>query len=114
MQAAIDETDRKREKQLKYNEKHGITPAQIKKSVEAIHGQTSVVDRKEKVYADPVQTDIAADPVVQYMTKDQLKKAINQSRKLMEKAAKELNFPEAAKYRDEMYALEKIFKEKYL
>ncbi|TVR42631.1 MAG: excinuclease ABC subunit UvrB [Bacteroidia bacterium] len=114
MQAAIDETDRKREKQLKYNEKHGITPAQIKKSVEAIHGQTSVVDRKERVYADPGPADIAADPVVQYMTRDQLKKSMNQSRKLMEKAARELNFPEAAKYRDEMYALEKIFKEKFL
>ncbi len=116
MQAAIDETNRKREKQLTYNEKHNITPAQIQKSVEAIHGQTAVVDKQtqEKAYAGPQQTNIAADPVVQYMSKDQLKKAINESRKKMEKAAKELDFLEAAKHRDDMYALEKIFEERFL
>ena len=116
MQAAIDETNRKREKQLQYNAKHNITPAQIKKSVEAIHGQTSVMDRhnKTKAYVEKEQTTIAADPVVQYMGKDQLRKAINQSRKMMEKAAKELNFIEAAKHRDDMYALENIFKEKFM
>ncbi|MFO7872971.1 MAG: excinuclease ABC subunit UvrB [Bacteroidales bacterium] len=116
MQAAIDETNRKREKQLRYNEKHNITPAQIQKSVEAIHGQTAVVDKQtqEKAYAGPQQTNIAADPVVQYMSKDQLKKAINESRKKMEKAAKELDFLEAAKHRDDMYALEKIFEERFL
>ncbi len=115
MQAAIDETNRKREKQLKYNEEHNITPAQIMKSVEAIHGQTIVIDRQSntKAYAGQEKTDIAADPVVQYMGKDQLRKVINQSRRLMEKAAKELNFAEAARYRDEMYALEKIFNEKF-
>lgn len=116
MQAAIDETNRKREKQLRYNEKHNITPAQIQKSVEAIHGQTAVVDKQtqEKAYAGPQQTNIAADPVVQYMSKDQLKKAINESRKKMEKAAKELDFLEAAKHRDDMYALEKLFEERFL
>ncbi|MDR4987351.1 MAG: excinuclease ABC subunit UvrB [Bacteroidales bacterium] len=116
MQAAIDETNRKREKQLKYNEEHNITPAQIMKSVEAIHGQTSVVDRpgKPKVYREKEFVDIAADPVVQYMSRDQLRKAINQSRRQMEKAAKELDFIEAARYRDEMYALEKVFKEKFM
>ncbi len=116
MQAAIDETDRKREKQLKYNEEHNITPAQIMKSVEAIHGQTSVVDRqgKTKPYVEYDHAEIAADPVVQYMTKDQLRKSINKSRKLMEKAAKELDFIEAARHRDEMYALEKVFKEKFM
>ncbi len=116
MQAAIDETDRKREKQLKYNAENNITPAQIMKSVEAIHGQTVVVDRqkKTKAYIGQETTDIAADPVIQYMGKEQLKKAINQSRRLMEKAAKALDFNEAAHYRDEMYALEKIFNEKFL
>ncbi len=114
MQAAIDETNRKREKQLRYNEEHNITPAQIKKSIEAIHGQTSVVDRSGKTYSESQQIDIAADPVVQYMTKDQLRKAINQSRRLMEKAAKSLEFVEAAKYRDDMYALDKLFNEKFM
>lgn len=116
MQAAIDETRRKREKQLHYNKKHNITPAQIMKSVEAIHGQTTVADQKTRtgVYAGQQKADLAADPVIQYMGRDQMKKAINQSRRLMEKAAKELDFVGAAKHRDDMYALEKIFKERFL
>ena len=116
MQAAIDETNRKREKQLAYNAKHNITPAQIQKSIEAIHGQTSVVDRhsKTKAYVGTEEANIAADPVVQYMNKDQLRKAINQSRRMMEKAAKELDFIQAAKHRDDMYALEQLFKEKFM
>lgn len=116
MQAAIDETNRKREKQLQYNEKHHITPAQIQKSVEAIHGQTTVVDKKgeKKVYAETESASLAADPVVQYMDKDQLRKAINRTRKQMEKAAKELDFMEAAAYRDELYALEKVFNERFM
>ncbi len=116
MQAAIDETNRKREKQLKYNELNNITPAQIKKSVEAIHGQTAVVDAqgKTKAYAGKHTLEVAADPVTQYMNKEQLQKAIRQSKRQMEKAAKELDFLEAAHHRDDMYALEKLFKEKYL
>ncbi len=116
MQAAMDETNRKREKQLEYNAKHNITPAQIQKSIEAIHGQTSVVDRHSttKAYVEKEETGIAADPVVQYMNKEQLRKAINQSRRMMEKAAKELDFIQAAKYRDDMYALEQLFKEKFM
>ena len=116
MQAAIDETNRKREKQLKYNEENNITPAQIKKSVEAIHGQTVVVDAqgKTKAYAGKETLDVAADPVVQYMSKEQLQKAIRDSKRQMDKAAKELDFIEAARHRDDMYALEKMFKEKYL
>ncbi len=116
MQAAIDETNRKREKQQKYNETHQITPAQIRKSVEAIHGQTTVVDRQsgKKAYAEAESTSLAADPVVQYMDKDQLRKAINRTRKQMEKAAKELDFMEAAANRDELYALEKVFNERFM
>ncbi len=116
MQAAIDETNRKREKQQKYNEANQIPPAQIRKSVEAIHGQTTVVDRQsgKKAYAEAESTSLAADPVVQYMDKDQLRKAINRTRKQMEKAAKELDFMEAAAHRDELYALEKVFNERFM
>ncbi|MFW5687322.1 MAG: helicase-related protein, partial [Bacteroidota bacterium] len=117
MQRTIDETNRKREKQLKYNEENNITPEQIKKSVEAIHGQTSVADTRIKAsqaYVENQEVDIAADPVVQYMNKEQLQKAMNNTRRKMEKAAKELDFIEAARLRDEMFALEKIFKEKFL
>ncbi len=117
MQRTIDETDRKREKQLKYNELNNITPEQIKKSVEAIHGQTSVADTRAKVsqaYIEKEEVDIAADPVIQYMSKEQLQKAMNNTRRQMEKAAKSLDFVEAAKLRDEMFALEKVFKEKFM
>ncbi|TVQ14714.1 MAG: excinuclease ABC subunit UvrB [Bacteroidetes bacterium] len=117
MQRTIDETDRKREKQLKYNELNNITPEQIKKSVEAIHGQTSVADTRAKVsqaYIEKEEVDIAADPVIQYMNKEQLQKAMNNTRRQMEKAAKSLDFVEAAKLRDEMFALEKVFKGKFM
>jgi len=116
MQRTIDETNRKREKQLKYNQENNITPEQIKKSVEAIHGQTSVADTRMKASQAYVEADtvsIAADPVVQYMSKEQLQKAMNNTRRQMEKAAKALDFIEAAKLRDEMFALESLFKEKF-
>ena len=116
MQVTIDETNRKREKQLLYNQKNNITPAQIRKSVEAIHGQTSVAGMgaaARKVYMEKETTDIAADPVVAYMGSEQLQKAINRTRKEMEKAAKALDFFEAAKYRDELFALEKLLNEKF-
>ena len=117
MQRTIDETDRKREKQLKYNQENNITPEQIRKSVEAIHGQTSVADTRSKLvnaYIEQEQVDIAADPVVQYMSKEQLQKAMNNTRRQMEKAAKALDFLEAARLRDELFSLEKLFKEKHL
>ena len=117
MQRTIDETDRKREKQLKYNQENNITPEQIRKSVEAIHGQTSVADSRAKVvnaYIEQEQVDIAADPVVQYMSKEQLQKAMNNSRRQMEKAAKSLDFLEAARLRDELFSLEKLYKDKHL
>ncbi len=117
MQRTIDATDRKREKQLQYNQENNITPEQIKKSVEAIHGQTSVADSRIKAsqaYVEQENVDIAADPVVQYMSKEQLQKAMNNSRRQMEKAAKTLDFVEAARLRDELFALEKLFKEKHL
>ncbi len=117
MQRTIDETTRKREKQLKYNEENNITPAQIKKSVEAIHRQTSVADSRSHIaraYVEKEEVSIAADPVIQYMTKEQLQKAMNNTRRQMEKAAKALDFIEAAKFRDEYFSLEKLFKEKFM
>ncbi len=117
MRKTIEETDRKREKQLRYNEENNITPEQIRRSVESIHGQTSVADTRTKAsnaYIEKENVDIAADPVVQYMSKEQIQKAMNKTRKEMEKAARNLDFIEAARLRDELFALEKIFKEKYV
>ncbi|NBC81929.1 MAG: excinuclease ABC subunit UvrB [Bacteroidetes bacterium] len=111
MQRTIDETNRRREKQLSYNQDHDITPTPIIKSTQSI-----MAGMKEKYadnyYTEPQEVDIAADPVVQYMSKDNLLKTIDATQKKMEKAAKDLNFIEAAKYRDELYALKKQLKGK--
>jgi excinuclease ABC subunit B len=108
MQMAIDETKRRRSLQMAYNEEHGITPKTVIKSRDKIMGQTKVADSKKnaKVYAEPMpgETAIAADPVVQYLGKEKLEKLIAQTQKQMEKAAKELNFMEAARLRDEWMA----------
>ncbi|MDD3742046.1 MAG: excinuclease ABC subunit UvrB [Lentimicrobiaceae bacterium] len=111
MQRTIDETNRRREKQVHYNEKHNITPTQIVKSLHAIMGQSSIVDQNsgKKAYIGTDTPAMAADPVVKYMSKEQLQKSIQQTRKAMEKAAKELNFIEAAALRDEMYALQELY-----
>jgi len=112
MQRTIDETDRRREKQLKYNQKHNITPRQIKKAKTSILGSDGAMGTREKVYFNDEVPSIAADPVVQYMNEDALIKAIEKTKKTMKKAAKELDFIEAARLRDEMYELEKLLKEK--
>jgi len=112
MQRTIDETGRRREKQLLYNHKHNITPTPIKKSIESIMGQTAVADAKkieQKTYVENESTSIAADPVVRYMSKDQLQKAIIKHKKSIEKVAKELDFIEASRLRDELYELQKIY-----
>jgi len=109
MQKTIDETDRKRAKQLKYNEVNNITPRTMKKSVESIMGQTTIAAGKGKqarAYSENMEISVAADPVVQYMTKDQLEKAITKTRKKMGDAVKELDFIEAAHLRDELFGLE--------
>lgn len=115
MQAAIDETKRRRALQMAYNEEHGITPKTVIKSRDKIMGQTKVADSKKnaKVYAEPMpgEMEIAADPVVQYLSKDKLEKLIAQTQKQMEKAAKELNFMEAARLRDEWQAQKKRLEE---
>ncbi|MBP6649750.1 MAG: excinuclease ABC subunit UvrB [Bacteroidia bacterium] len=111
MQKTIDETHRRREKQIKYNEEHGLSPQQIVKSIESIMGQTKVADSKHieaNAYVEGGHLSIAADPVVKYMKSEDLKKLIAQTRKSMEKAARDLDFIEAARLRDEMYELEKL------
>ncbi|MBW6489704.1 MAG: excinuclease ABC subunit UvrB [Lentimicrobium sp.] len=111
MQRTIDETSRRREKQVAYNIKHNITPRQITKSMGAIIGQTSIADGGKKPYIEQTELNMAADPVVKYMTPDQLGKVLSQTRKAMEKAAKELDFIEAARLRDEMFVLQEMLKE---
>jgi excinuclease ABC subunit B len=105
MRLAIDETKRRRSHQIAYNEAHGITPTTIIRSKDKIMGQTKVADNKRnpKTYEDTINAEslVAADPIVQYLSKDKLEKLIIQTQKMMEKAAKELNFMEAARLRDE-------------
>jgi excinuclease ABC subunit B len=115
MQLAIDETDRRRAKQLEYNQKHGITPTTVLKSKEAILAQTKIVDSKRSTrnyYVENEEVTLAADPVVAYLSKDDLTKLADRTRKAMEKAAKELEFMEAAKLRDEYQAIQKLIEDK--
>jgi excinuclease ABC subunit B len=112
MQLAMDETNRRRAIQKAYNDEHGITPKTVFKSRESILGQTVAVDSKktsqQKYYAGIEETSVAADPVVQYMDKPALDKMIAATKKKMEKAAKDLDFIEAARLRDEWQELQKL------
>ena len=113
MQRTIDETNRRREKQVAYNTLHNITPTTVNKSIDQIMKQTSVLDIKgfdeSKPYAimGDAQLNTAAEEQVSYKTIPQMEKAIAQTKKLMERAAKDLNFMEAATLRDEMFRLQK-------
>ena len=118
MQKTIDETNRRREKQLAYNEANGIVPKQIKKAFSnALLGAGADKDEAKsnapKAYIEPEKISIAADPVVQYMSKPQMEKAIERVRKQMQEAAKKLEFIEAAQYRDELLRLEDMMKERW-
>lgn len=107
MRVTIDETNRRREKQLAYNIEHDITPQQIVKSNHSILAGAQAKAKNEYGYVEPEGIDIAADPVVKYMTVADLDDAIENAKQRMEDAAKALNFIDAAQYRDEMYALQK-------
>jgi excinuclease ABC subunit B len=116
MQKTIDETNRRRAIQLEYNQKNNITPTPIVKSREAIIKQANVAGRKveapkEYGYGE-VQNNIAADPVIRYMNADALQKTIDNVKKQMQQAAKDMDFMEAARLRDEMFALEELLKKK--
>jgi excinuclease ABC subunit B len=112
MQQTIKETNRRREKQLKYNESMGITPAQIIKKTGAILSGLSRKGVSVKAYVEPDRPDLAADPVVKYMNREALEKAVEKTRKNMEKAASELDFIEAARFRDELTELQKLLSSK--
>jgi excinuclease ABC subunit B len=111
MQRSIDETKRRRRIQNEYNEAHGITPETILKSKESIMQQTQVADSKKSVkkyYVEDEHASLAADPVVSYMSKTDLDKLITKNHKAMEKAAKDLDFLEAARLRDEILELKQL------
>lgn len=115
MKQTIDETQRRRQKQIEYNFKHGITPKQAGKKMllQPNSGVEVTVDGKlVKAYIEPEEISYAADPVTQYMSAEELKKQITKLKTAMLRASKEMDFMEAARLRDEMYGLEKLLADK--
>ncbi len=111
MKRMMDETNRRREKQIAYNTKNNIVPTQIVKSTRDILGQTSVADGNKPLpvpYYESERINIAADPLIQYLSKEKLQKLVGRNRKAMEEAVKSLDFLEAARLRDELSALQDL------
>ncbi|MDR0394391.1 MAG: excinuclease ABC subunit UvrB [Tannerella sp.] len=111
MKLTIDETNRRRDKQLAYNEKYGITPRQIVKNTASILGETKPKPAEAYAYVEK-EPSLVADPVVQYMNRGQLEKAIEKAKKQMTEAARNLDFIEAAQYRDEMLKMQDLLAKK--
>ena len=113
MKRTMDETSRRRDKQIAYNKANNITPKQIQKNI----GNALAGDRREtngkKPYSEEYNvTHVAADPIVEYMSREQLEKSIERTRKLMKEAADKMEYIEAAQYRDEMQKLQELLKKK--
>jgi excinuclease ABC subunit B len=114
MQRTIDETNRRRVIQTAYNEKHGITPQTVRRSREEIMNKRTILDIRgvqSNAYVEPEEPSLAADPLLGYLTRDQIERMIEETEAKMKKAAKELDFISAAHYRDELFALKKQLKE---
>ena len=117
MRKTMDETLRRRSIQMEYNLEHGITPRTVKKSIDEINKQSSILDIRggqPNAYIESETLNIAADPVIEYASREQLEKMILESEKRMRVAAKDLDFISAAQFRDEMGALKRKLKEKYM
>jgi excinuclease ABC subunit B len=114
MQATIDETNRRRAKQMAYNEEHGIIPQTVRRSREEILAKKSILDirgKQKDAYIEPDEPSLAADPIMEYLSKDKIELMIENTERKMRKAAKELDFISAAQYRDELFAMKKRLKD---
>ncbi len=116
MQRTMDETERRRAKQMAYNEANGITPTPIKRDRTDVLRQTAVIDRydegRRKAYVEPETLSLAADPVMRYMTEEQLASNVELLGTQMRKAAKEQDYIAAAQLRDELFAMRKLLEER--
>lgn len=110
MRRTIEETERRRLVQQEYNEEHGLVPTQIRRAATTVPGGRRPRPTEGKPYIEPDSTDIAADPVVEYMSEEDLQRSIELTRAKMQKAAKDQDFMEAARLRDELFALRKVEK----
>jgi excinuclease ABC subunit B len=116
MRMTMDETSRRRAIQMAYNEQNDITPRTVARTREEILKSSSILDirgNKAKMYVETEELSMAADPITDYMSREQFDKLINQTEKKMKDAAKELDFISAAQYRDELFAMKKKFKDRY-
>jgi excinuclease ABC subunit B len=115
MRRTMDETSRRRAIQMSFNEANDITPRTVSRTREEILKSSSILDirGKAKMYVEPEDLAMAADPIVDYMSKEQFEKLLNQTEKKMKEAAKELDFISAAQFRDELFAMKKKFKDRY-
>lgn len=114
MRLTIEETNRRREKQIRYNEAHGITPTQIRKDrkMTDLINANADAHAEKRAYIEPEKPTLAADPIVEYMTREQLEKSIERTRRQMQEAAKKLDFVAAAQFRDEMLRMEEMLRTK--